>query len=183
MANTGITAHLAAIYADEAVIVVSASGLATATIGDWIVASASWAIAGGSGVIGEPAFKASAFGVALTQNPTVDGQGGWKTNSAFLVARRGVMRVSAGNSGSARTIPIGSYCFPNTTASGIVGGATGASGVAGDWLTAAPVSISGNPTGAMASGVAIVINHPIGGDSGIGQLDIVFNLATNSPWL
>ncbi len=32
---------------------------------------------------------------------------------------------------------------------------------------------------ALASGVAVVVNHPVGGDSGLGQIDIVFNLATN----
>jgi hypothetical protein len=182
MANTANDAVLAAVAYDDAVIFMSASGTQTITRGDWILASASWALNGGSGAIGSPAYRVSALGIALENNPTYNSVGVAVNNSGFSIARRGVMRVSAGNSGTARTIPVGTYVFPQGTGSGIVG-QTGRTGVGVSWLTAPPVSISGNPTGAMASGVAIVIAHPVGGDSGIGQLDIVFNLATNAPWL
>lgn len=182
MATTGVNAPLAPFFHDDAVISVSASGIAsTATVGDWMAFSAQWAMPADEAFIASPAYKVSAAGVALSQNPTVNSQGVWINNSGLLVLRHGVLRVSAGNSGSARTIPIGSFVYPDTTGSGIVG-QTGATGVNASWLTAPPRGISANPTGAIASGVAVVINHPIGGDSGLGQIDIVLSLGTNNPY-
>lgn len=179
MATTASNAILAPVLYDDAVIPVSASGIAsTATRGDWMIASAQWAIPAQPAIIGSPAYKVSALGIALENNAAYDPLGRAINNSAFTVARRGVLRVTASASATARTIPIGAFCYPASTASGIVG-QTGATGVGPMWLTAPPQGISANPTGAIASGVAQVINHPVGGDSGVGQIDIVFNLATN----
>lgn len=180
MATTAQNARLNPFLYDDALVPVSASGVggATATIGDWMIASAQWAIPATPATIGSPAFKISALGVAMANNPTFDPLGRAVNNTAFAVLRRGVLRVTASGSGTARTIPIGSYCYPASTASGIVG-QTGATGVGVQWLTAPAVIGSANPTGAIASGVAIVINHPVGGDSGVGQIDVLFNLATN----
>lgn len=184
MATTAQNARLNPYLYDDALVPVSASGKggSTATMGDWIIASAQWGIPAQPAIIGSPAYRISALGVAMENNPTFDQLGVAVNNTGFLVLRRGVLRVSAGNSGTARTIPIGSFCYPSTTSSGIVG-LTGATGDGPYWVTAPPVGISSNPTGALASGVAIVINHPVGGDSGIGQIDIAFNLATNAPWI
>ena len=183
MAVTATTASLAPYLYDDKVIPVSASGVggSTATVGDWVAASANWAMPATEAFIGSPAYKVSGLGIAAANNPTFNSQGVAINNSAFAVIRRGVFRVSAGESGSARTIPIGTWVYPDTTASGIVG-TTGATGVNAQWLTAPPRGISANPTGAIASGVAQIINHPVGGDSGLGQIDIVLNLATNNPY-
>lgn len=183
MANTAVNAILAPQFFDDAVIPVSASGLggSTATRGDWIIASAQWGIPATPAIIGSPAYKVSALGIALQNNPTFDPLGRAINNSAFNVLRRGVLRVTATASGTARTIPIGSFCYPGTTASGIVG-QTGATGMGQVWVTAPPVGISaaiGALTATIASGVGIVINHPVGGDSAVGQIDVLFNLATN----
>jgi hypothetical protein len=180
MATTAQNARLNPYLFDDAMIPVSASGVggSTATIGDWIAWSALWGMPATEAFIGSPAYKVSAAGVAIENNPTFNHLGVAINNTGFMVLRRGVLRVSAGNSGTARTIPCGSHAYPDSTASGIVG-QTGATGVGAQWLTAPPQGISANPTGALASGVAIVINHPVGGDSGLGQIDIAFNLATN----
>jgi len=179
MATTAVNAILAPVLFDDAVIPVSASGLAsTATRGDWMIASAQWAIPALNSTIGSPAYKVSAAGVALEFNPTFTPLGNAANNSGLSVLTRGVLRVTATASGTARTIPLGSFAYPASTGSGIVG-QTGATGVGAMWATAAPQGISANPTGAIASGVAIVINHPVGGDSGVGQIDIRFDLATN----
>ena len=182
MATTAQNARLNPYLFDDALIPVSASGIGgvTATIGDWIIASAQWGIPAVPATIGSPAFKVSALGVAMENNPTFDPLARAINNSAFLVLTRAVLRVSASASATARTIPIGSHVYPASTASGIVLVPPAvATGVGAMWLTAPPQGISANPTGALASGVAQVINHPIGGDSGLGQIDIRFNLATN----
>ena len=173
------TARLAPIlYDDDRIIPVSASGLSTANKGDWAIASAQWAIAADDATIGSPAYKVSALGVFLENNPTFDDQGVGINNTGITVLRRGVLRVSAGQSATARTIPLGSHCYPDTTGSGMIG-VTGATGIAAVWDTAPPQGISANPTGAIASGVAQVIDHPVGGIGSAGQIDIAFNLATN----
>lgn len=180
MATTATNAILAPILYGDDVVPVSASGVGgvTATRGDWIIASAQWGIPATPATIGSPAFKVSALGVALENNPTFDSLGRAINNTAFLVQTRGVMRVTATASGTARTIPIGSFAYPGTTSSGIVG-QTGATGIGPVWVTAPPQGISANPTGALASGVAQVLAHPVGGDSAVGQIDVRFNLSTN----
>jgi hypothetical protein len=180
MATTAQNARLNPFLYDDALVPVSASGNggSTATIGDWMAFSAQWAMPAAPGFIGSPAYKVSAAGVAMENNPTFDTLGRAINNTAFLVLRRGVLRVSATASATARTIPMGAHCYPGNTGSGIVG-QTAATGAPVCWVTAPAVGISANPTGAIASGVGIVINHPIGGDSGLGQIDVLFNLATN----
>lgn len=181
MATTAVNAALAPELIPPWVIPVSASGFQTATRGDWVIASAQWGIAAMNATIGSPAFKTSALGVALENNPTFSFIGNALNNSSFSVLTCGVARVSAGNSGTARTIPIGAFCFPSSTSSGIIG-QTGATGVGPMWCTAGLVGISaaiGALTATVASGVAQVINHPVGGDSGVGQIDIRWNLGTN----
>lgn len=178
MATTAQNARLAGYLYDDQTIAVSASGFGTAHVGDLVIASAQWGIAATPATIGSPAYKVSALGIALEHNPTFDHLGRAVNNSAFTLLRHGVLRVSAGNSGTARTIPVGAYCYPATTGSGIIG-TTGATGLGTIWLTAPPQEISANPTGAIASGVAQVLGHVVGGDATAGQLDIVFNLATN----
>jgi hypothetical protein len=178
MATTAQNARLNPYLFDDALVPVSASGFGTAHQGDWIGASAQWGIAMTPAIIGSPAFKVSALGVAMENNPTFDHLGRALNNSGFIVLTRGVLRVSGGNSGTARTIPIGAHAYPATTGSGIIG-TTGATGVGVVWMTAPPQGISANPTGAIPSGVAQVINHPVGGDATASQIDIRFNLATN----
>lgn len=180
MATTAVNAILAPILYGDDVVQVSASGIGgiTATRGDWIAASAQWGFPVTPAFIGSPAYKVSALGIALENNPTFDSLGRAINNTAFLVQTRGVLRVTASASGSARTIPVGAFCYPASTSSGIVG-QTGATGVGPMWLTAPPQGISANPTGAIASGVAQVLAHVVGGDSGTGQMDIRFNLSTN----
>lgn len=178
MATTAVNAAFAPELIPPWVVPVSASGFQTATRGDWVIASAQWGIAAMNTTIGSPAYKVSALGLALENNPTFSPIGNALNNSSFSVLTCGVARVSAGNSGTARTIPLGAFCFPSSTSSGIIG-QTGATGAGPMWCTAPAQGISANPTGAIASGVAQVINHPVGGDSGVGQIDIRWNLGTN----
>lgn len=182
MSTTAQNARFNPYLYDDALVPVSASGVGgvTATQGDWMIASAQWAIPAQPAIIGSPAYKVSALGVAMENNPSFDPMGRAINNAEFTVLRRGVLRVSATASATARSIPIGSHCYPGSTASGIVLGSLSiATGKGVCWVTAPPQGISANPTGAIASGVGIVINHPLGGDSGVGQIDVLFNLATN----
>lgn len=163
------------LYDDDRFIQVSASGFMSAQVGDWLLYSALWAIPAHDATIASPAYKVSAAGLAITQNPTWNSQRIAQTNSAMIALRRGVVRVSGAISGTANTVPIGSHAFPDTTGSGQIG-VTGNTGLGALWNTAPPQKISGNPTGAIASGVAIVIGQPKGGDDTALQLDLVFNL-------
>lgn len=169
-----------ALWSPDDIIYGSASGVGIATKGDWGAWSGQWINPAHDAFIGSPAFKVSAAGILLDHNPKYDEMGRALNNSALPILRRGVMRVSAGNSGTARTIPMGAAAYPDTTASGIVG-TTGATGVGASWLTAPRQGISANPTGAIASGVAVVIGHPVGGDSGLGQIDIAFDVGGLAP--
>lgn len=178
MATTAVNAILAPYLYDDAVVSVSASGVGVITRGDWMAFSAQVAANVPNGALGSPAFKVSAAGLAIANNPTYDPLGRAINNTGLTVITRFVARVTASASGTARTIPCGANAYPSTTGSGIVG-QTGATGVGPLWVTAPPQGISANPTGAIASGVAQVIGHPVGGDAGLGQIDIRVNLATN----
>lgn len=169
-----------ALWAPDDVVFGSANGTVIATKGDWAIFSGQLITNAHDATIGSPAFRVSAAGILLDSNPKYDELGRAINNSAIPVLRRGVLRVSAGNSGTARTIPLGAAAYPDTTASGIVG-TTGATGVGVSWLTAPRQGISANPTGAIASGVAIVIAHSVGGDSGLGQIDIAFDVGGLAP--
>lgn len=173
MANVRMAPYL---YDDE-LVYVSASGVATVTRGDWVIASAQWGIAATDATIASPAYKVSALGIAATNHPGYDDQG-VAVNKPLPVLTRGVFRVSGANSATAYTIPVGSFAYPDTSASGIVG-TTGATGVGPLWATAPAQQISANPTGAVASGVAQVIQQHGGGDATAAQMDIRLNLATN----
>lgn len=162
---------------DDELIFVSASGVAVVTRGDWVIASAQWGIAADDATIGSPAYKVSAFGVAAANHPGYDDQG-VAVNKPLPVLTRGVFRVSGAVSGSAFTVPVGSFAYPDASASGIVG-TTGATGVGPLWNTAAPALGSANPTGAPPLGVAQVIQQHGGGDATAVQMDIRVNLATN----
>lgn len=175
------TARLAPYLFDDAVISASATGLTLINIGDWVIYSARWVIAAHDATIGSPAYRTSAAGIALDPNPKMYSFGTWATNNEIAILRHGVIRVSAGDSGTAGTLPIGSYCYPDTTGSGInglTGGNTGASGLGAIWKTAAPVAASGTAT-TRPSGVGIVIGTSGEGDAGGYQIDVLFNLATN----
>lgn len=164
---------------DDAVIPGSASGVAVITKGDWGIWSASWVIAAHDATIGSPAYRTSAAGVALENNPSYDSQGVAINNSGLTFARRGIFRFSGANSATAGTIPVGSYVYPDTTASGIVG-QTGRTGVGPLWATAAPVGISASiATAEIASGIGILINQVNGGDATAIQYDVAVNLASN----
>lgn len=136
--------------------------------GDWVVAS-------GSGIAAaedaQAYFKASGWGIAMDRNPAYDNAGRAVVNSALLIATRGQFRVSAQSSGK---VLCGVLAYPVTTGSA-VNAATGLTGVAAKWQTAAPVSLSGaGATGAPSLGVAQVIaSFPELGLAGTGQMDIL----------
>lgn len=135
--------------------------------GDWVVLS-------GSGIAAaedaQAYFKVSGLGIALDRNPATDNAGRSVVNSALIVATRGIFRVSASFSGEVLN---GVHAYPVTTGSA-VNAPTGLTGVAATWNTGAPRSISANPTGALALGVAQVINsYPELGLAGTGQMDIL----------
>lgn len=174
MANVILAGYLS----DGAVVGASASGVATITHSDWGIYSARWVIAAHDATIGAPAYRTSAAGVALQNNPTYDDQGVAINNSGIQFARQGLFRFSGANSATAGTIPIGCLAYPDLTASGIVG-QTGRTGVGPIWATASPTHISANPTGAPAAGVGVLVNQVNGGDATAIQYDVVVNLATN----
>lgn len=135
--------------------------------GDWVILS-------GSGIAAaedaQAYFKVSGLGIAMDRNPAVDWAGRSVVNSALVVTTRGIFRVSAAFSGQVLN---GVHAYPATTGSG-VNVSTGVTGVAATWLTGVPRSISGNPTGALALGVAQVIaSYPTLGPAGTGQMDIL----------
>jgi hypothetical protein len=141
--------------------------------GDWVVLS-------GSGIAAaedaQAWMKASGLGIAMDRNPATDNAGRSVVNSALLVATRGQFRVSASFSGK---VLVGNLAYPVTTGSA-VNGASGVTGVAATWNTAAPRSISANPTGVPSLGLAQVIaSYPELGAAGTGQMDIL--LRSNLP--
>lgn len=154
---------------DDQIIPVNASGTAfTVTKGDWVAFSGIWAVAANSGVAG---FKTSGIGIAMANNPQYDELGVARPNTALPVLTRGVVRVSGTSAvGDGSDVLLGLPVYPRTTGSGIVG-QTGATGMGAIWATAAFQQISGNPTGALASGVARLVNVAVAGST--GQWDIL----------
>lgn len=133
-----------------------------------------WVVLSGSGIAAaedaQAWMKSSGLGIALDRNPAYDNAGRAVVNSALRVATRGVFRVSASFSGQVLN---GVLAYPVTTGSA-VNAATGLTGVASTWNTAAPVRISANPTGAPSLGVAQVLaSYPTLGLAGTGQMDIL----------
>lgn len=112
--------------------------------------------------------KASAVGIALDRNPVYDWAGRSVANSALLVARHGIFRVTAAFSGNPAR---GTLAGPVTTGSGVNAG-SGQTGVGATWNTAAPVSVSGGTAAAPVFGYGQVINWFNSGPAGTGQLDV-----------
>ena len=162
------TAAFLGFLSDDAVVTVSASGVAVTTRGDYVAVSAYWGGGANTGWIATPAFKTSGFGIALDNSPFYDELGVARANGAIPVATRGIFRVTAA-SGASAEFPVGRPVVPLTTASGIVG-QTGATGIAGIWGTAPVQGISANPTGAIASGVGVILK--VVSDGSTGQWDI-----------
>jgi hypothetical protein len=155
----------------------SASGVITP--GDFLIASGSVVISD----LTSAQYRYSGVGVALARNPRYDNMGVAHQNPRLPVGDNIVFRVSAGDSGTAGDIPVGSFATMTTTGSGIVG-QTGATGVGAIWTTAAPavISTAAGATGKFAAvpfGVAQVVSHVKGGDATAGQVDLRINLATN----
>lgn len=153
---------------DDAVIPINASGTAlTITKGDWVAFSGIWAIAANTGIA---YYKNSGVGMALANNPQYDELGVPRVNTALPVLRRGIVRVTGMSAvGDGSDILLGLAVKPITTGSGIVG-LTGATGIGARWATAPLQGISANPTGAVASGVAVLVN--IAAVGATGQWDI-----------
>lgn len=143
----------------------------------WVAWSGVYGIAANTGIA---YWKASGIGVALEQNPIYDELGVARPNTAMAVLRRGVVRVTAADSGYANSAAYlnGMPMRPVSTGSGIVG-QTGATGQGAVWQTAALASLSAtaNFTGAVGSlgGVATLVGAFSFGDVTANSVDIVLN--------
>lgn len=162
------TAAFLGFMSDDATVVGSASGVASANRGDWVAASAFWFAGANSGFIASPAYKASGVGIALDNSPWYDELGVARSQTALAVATRGIFRVT-GSSGASGEFPVMSPVYPRTTASGILG-QSGATGIAAIWGTAPMQGISANPTGAVASGVGRLLK--VISEGATGQWDV-----------
>ncbi len=161
------------LFQDDQIIYGSANGTNIITKGDWVQWSGGHIV--GLNTQASPAYRLSGIGVALDHNPKYDELGRAYNNNALPVLTHGVIRVSGGSAASLTGAPgYGAAAYPATTASGIVG-TTGATGVGGVWLTAPRQAISANPTGAVASGVAKLINIVKAGDITAAQWDLLFD--------
>jgi hypothetical protein len=90
------------------------------TKGDFVIGSGSAVIGGESSLNGQM-LRASGLGIALSNNPSYNDAGVCVVNSALLIARRGVFRVSGASASALGDWPVGQPVFPATTGSGIVG--------------------------------------------------------------
>ena len=136
--------------------------------GDWVIFSGNYVIATAFGAAGAGA-KASGAGVAMDRNPAYDWAGRQVINSALLVSRYGVYRVSANFSGQPK---LGVLAAPDATGSGVNAG-SGQTGLGATWQTANPVSVSGGTAAAPVAAIAQVINWYNSGPAGTGQMDVV----------
>lgn len=134
--------------------------------GDLVIASGNYVVAGSANAAGA---KASAIGIAVTRNPAFDWAGRQVINSAVVIARHGVFRVSANFSG--RPL-LGVLAGPDATGSA-VNAASGQTGLGATWNTATPVSVSGGTAAAPVFAIAQVINWYNSGPAGTGQMDVV----------
>lgn len=162
------------LFQDDQIIYGKCTSVATPiTKGDWVQFSGGFLV--GLNTQAAPAYMTSGVGVALDNHPVYDPLGRSVENTAMPVLTHGVLRVSGGSAASVSGAPtLGNSVYPATTASGIVG-QTGATGLGAVWLTAAKVSISANPTGALASGVGKLINIYKVGDITATQWDVAFD--------
>lgn len=133
--------------------------------GDMVIASGNYIIAASGNVAGH---KASSMGFALERNPEYDWAGRQVINSALLVTRHPIMRVTASFSG--RPL-LGTLAGPVTTGSG-VNAPSGQTGVGATWNTATPVSVSGGTAAAPVFAYGQVINWYDSGPAGTGQMDV-----------
>lgn len=165
------TALLFPNLADDAIIYGNAQTTSnTITKGDWVAASGSGIIAANSGTVAAGFFLASGMGVALQNNPWYDELGVARVNTALAILYRGIVRVTGMSASAIGNAPLWQPVFPSTTGSGIVG-VTGATGMGVVWVTGADAKMSSNPTGALQSGVARIINVVSVGST--GQWDVV----------
>jgi hypothetical protein len=166
MAVTAQNALSAILVRDDLYVTVNVSGTGQeVNPGDYVAFSGQYAIAVNTGVA---YWKASGVGIALDRNPVYDWAGRPVTNSALLVATRGIFRVSANFSGQPN---LGVLAAPSTTGSG-VNAPSGVTGVGAAWNTALPVSVSGGTAVAPVAGVAQVVGWTNTGPAGTGQLDL-----------
>ena len=103
-----------ALWEPDDIIYASANGTVIATKGDWAIFSGQVVGAAHDAVIGSPAYKVSAAGVFLANNPVYDELGRSLNNSAIPILRRGVMRVTASGSATAGGVPRGEAGLPDT---------------------------------------------------------------------
>jgi hypothetical protein len=162
------------LYADDQIVWGKCTSVATPiTKGDWVQFSGGFIV--GLNKDATPAYVLSGVGVALDNHPVYDPLGRSMENTAMPVLTHGILRVTGGSAASFSGAPtLGNSVYPATTASGIVG-TTGATGIGALWFTAAKQSISGNPTGAIASGVGKLINIAKAGDITATQWDVLFD--------
>jgi hypothetical protein len=165
MSVTAISAVAGLPYKGD-ISIITAQGTGTINPGDFVSYSGHRVFATNSGH--SAYWKISAAGVALESNPVYDPAGRAILNSGLKILVQGIIRVSGAQSGSGT---LGLLAFPITTGSG-VGGVTGLSGIGATWTAAAPVAISSNPTGQIASPVGKIIGvNMAGGQS--AQLDVL----------
>lgn len=112
--------------------------------------------------------KSSAVGIALDRNPAYDWAGRQIVNSALLVARHGVFRVTASFSG---TPALGTLAGPVTTGSG-VNAPSGVTGLGAAWNTAVPRAVSAGTGGAPVWAIGQVLAWYNLGLAGTGQMDV-----------
>lgn len=167
MAVTAKNIYIGMPVSDSMYVVAPVSGTAhEINPGDYVAWSGNYIIAVHDGVA---YWKASGLGIALERNPAYDWAGRQVVNSAVLVARYGVFRVSAAFSGKPE---YGVLAFPDMTGSG-VNGPSGNTGLGAVWNTATPVTVSGGTAAAPVKGIAQVIGWANGANAGTGELDIV----------
>lgn len=167
MSVTALAINSGIPVSDGQYITVNASGTALeVNPGDYVSFSGQYGIATHDGVA---SFKASGAGIAMDRNPKFDEYGNKIVNTALVVARYGVFRVSANFSGQPL---LGVLAFPDMTGSG-VNAPTGLTGLGAVWNTATPVTVSGGAAAAPVKGVAQVLGWYNSGPAGTGQLDIV----------
>lgn len=161
------------LFADDSIIYGKATGAVIITKGDWVQWSGGFLV--NLNTQASPAYRLSGAGVALDNHPLYDELGRSIANTGLTVLTHGVIRVSGGTAASLTGAPgLGAAVYPASTASGIVG-QTGATGLGPIWLTAARQQISGNPTGAVASGVGKLVNIAKAGDITGTTWDVMFD--------
>lgn len=145
------------------------------TKGDFVIGSGTAIIAAESS-LNASSLRMSGLGIALENNPIYDSRGVAVANTALMVAKRGLFRVSAISATNEGHWPYATPVFPATTGSGIVG-QTGATGVGAIWATADVVADTTGWSAARAyfSGVGQVVKLVKVGDVGVAQADILLN--------